>query len=371
MDTPPCPSHSVISRSELQCFCELIQLQIDMLASNAVAASVLLDERCDAARMYSTSDSGNELATDLAIRHINERRDEIAASIVRSATLKRAALEEELVSADAALQRMMGNDETSVESTTLQSEIISKFGYPPLLPVESGTLKLILAPHADEATLRTVMMSRLARQDVDASTLTIASVCAPRGLKPCNVSLCVAANHSAYVFVGSTIMFHAMINATFVSDSEPRDSVECRSAELLFAAEYLCLRLRVAASLSAVSLPMSSTVLHMTPVCDVNASGDGVTVNICVPPILPPGSWVMNVTRVSLGGHNFALGDLLADIHILLPHTHSDKCMHAPASKGEVYAAAERGDAPGLQTALDRGGSTEEADTVSAHLIML
>ena len=48
-------------------------------------------------------------------------------------------------------------------------------------------------------------------------------------------------------------------------------------------------------------------------------------------------------------------------------HVHSRGCNHAPAPQGDVYAAAERGDAPGVQTSLERGGSTEEADSVSAH----
>ena len=45
-------------------------------------------------------------------------------------------------------------------------------------------------------------------------------------------------------------------------------------------------------------------------------------------------------------------------------HVHSRACNHAPAPEGAVLAAAEAGDVPALQAALDAGGSTEEADEV-------
>ena len=55
--------------------------------------------------------------------------------------------------------------------------------------------------------------------------------------------------------------------------------------------------------------------------------------------------------------------------HILpsdcLPVTLQVGYNHAPAPEGAVYAAAEAGDVPALQAALDAGGSTEEADEVS------
>ena len=105
----------------------------------------------------------------------------------------------------------------------------------------------------------------------------------------------------------------------------------------------------------------------MNPTCAVSSSGDGVTVCVCIPPVLTAGTWVLNITRVALGGYNFTLGDLGSAIHVLFPHAHSAHCNHTPALKGDVYAAAERGDAPGVQTALESRGSTEEADSVSAH----
>lgn len=46
------------------------------------------------------------------------------------------------------------------------------------------------------------------------------------------------------------------------------------------------------------------------------------------------------------------------------PHEHSASCNHAPAPKGTVFAAAERGDVAALEAAIAAGGSTEEADSV-------
>ena len=46
------------------------------------------------------------------------------------------------------------------------------------------------------------------------------------------------------------------------------------------------------------------------------------------------------------------------------PHAHSPSCNHAPATEGTVLAAAKNGDPAAVQTALEAGGSTEEADKV-------
>ena len=76
--------------------------------------------------------------------------------------------------------------------------------------------------------------------------------------------------------------------------------------------------------------------------------------------LVHPGAWA---GAVSVTVHSVSLAERPIACNCL-PMTLRVGYNHAQAPAGAVYAAAEAGDLPALQAALDAGGSTEEMDAV-------
>ena len=88
----------------------------------------------------------------------------------------------------------------------------------------------------------------------------------------------------------------------------------------------------------------------------VHRSGCGLIARALIHPAL----WV-NVTSITV--HSLTIGGLRLPSN-RLPATLRVGYNHTPMPEGAVFAAAFDGDATALQSALDAGGSTEEADKV-------
>ena len=84
-----------------------------------------------------------------------------------------------------------------------------------------------------------------------------------------------------------------------------------------------------------------------------------------------PAAWAdaasITATSLTLSGQLLLSDSLPATLQVLAHHNFFN---HSRAPAGAVYAAGDAGDVPALYAALERGASTEEADTVSGEECM-
>ena len=110
---------------------------------------------------------------------------------------------------------------------------------------------------------------------------------------------------------------------------------------------------------AAAAVAASSVPLPLLPfTCEPAVGGGGIDIRVSLPASAPDGSRVTCMS-VSVAGCEVDLGEAPACVVVGFVHT--------PASEGPVMDAAEAGDLPALWGALDNGGSTEEADSVSVR----
>ena len=91
----------------------------------------------------------------------------------------------------------------------------------------------------------------------------------------------------------------------------------------------------------------------------VRPSGDGWIARALICPTSWAAATSVTVASLTFGGKALPC--------YCFPHTMRVGYNHAPVPAGAVYAAADAGDVPALQAALDAGGSTEEADNVGGR----
>jgi len=146
-------------------------------------------------------------------------------------TIKIAELEREWVSADAALEKILSGssaDSEGPESRSLSS-LLSQFGAPPFEPVELTTLHLLASdtPLVVSESEPTLAMG------------TIAILCPPRGVKPCEVGVSRVPQAPAIVLADA---------APFCFEVTISDGDHSSDASVRAAAESLAQRLPVSGS---------------------------------------------------------------------------------------------------------------------------
>ena len=298
--------------------CVAIQARLEELEACRLTALESLDFRMTTLHVSASSSL------------ISPRFEELREQIERTADIKKVTLEEEWVVVDLVLAHI--HDGTTSEEDHIA---VSKWGPPPYAPVEPSTLVFI--PSADDRI--------------------IGSISAPRSMKACDIAICCLA--TAWAWVGTRYSFSVVF-----ADS----SIFSNPSEMRAAAESVSSRLQVivnSAQLDQLAPGSEKSPHHPVIVFpEVDISSGGVRVCVDVPLPTAPGSWALQVCRVSLGGVDLDLGALTERVRIVGTHVHSTACNHAAAPAGAVFAAAESGDVRALIDALGEGGSTDEVDKV-------
>lgn len=325
-----------VSESDLFALCAAVEEAIETVRANATGALARIDPLRHAAHAaVDANPSDDKEAAHLAI---DTRCAELAAGIQRAEAIKIAALEAELVAADAAICRLQNYADTSASL-----ELFSRYGPSPLVPAEPSSLFL---------------------DEIGAGT-GIATLCATRRVEVHNLG--IRSESLAWVLAGAgPICF----DVTFLGVRG------ARASKLHAAASALTDRLRVSAALvpfvdgvppsgarsSVPGQPLSVAV-------QVNARGDGATVGITLPTTLKPAAdaagWAVRILRIGVGGSEVDLGPLsAAAMRVFTLHAHSRHCKHDDVDAGAVFRAAKAGKVAAVAAALAAGGSTEEADEV-------
>ena len=320
---------SYVGEKELCALAIAIQNRIDLLAANAAEANAALES----ARSAAIAQSITRCDDDQSRPSIEVRFEEVKAEISRSEALQRSALEAELVAVDAALEHFQCGDAESSAHT----EPILQFGFPPLVPTESGTLRLL--PEREERACG------------------LGILCAPRTIQAEDLVICHPSIFSS-VRVGRPFRFDVMINGACNASLE----------SMRAASSHLASRLRITAALIPVSNSEDQT--QQSPIllqATCTEMMDGVCVRVALPDFIPPpgleGSWTFRVGRVALGASSVPLGPLLG---LDLPLRVRPPAPRQRTTPRDLHAACCRGDLVGVIYALAaRGSSTEETDNVS------
>ena len=297
---PPC----TVNQKALQELCAAAQGRIEevrVYAAKATDDLIKLRESARERAAYSTDPQATMEAIELRVAYLSEE-------LSRAESSKIAALESELVHADAALERL---HDAGAQAVGLPIDVLfpgsASFGYLPLVPAEPSTMCLEPCAVAE----------------------TLATICAPSSLGSVDVMLHGIPAHSTWVYLPAQI--HLSVSRA------------CRSAgELRATTASLCERLRVAAALLPQESGARRRAGHQSPVplvatCETSESSAGarVTVTFAAP---APGSDAFQVlAELWRGGWGLAvriaLGAALLDVGTLDP-------ARSPGSGVRVFRAA-------------------------------
>jgi len=118
-------------------------------------------------------------------------------------------------------------------------------------------------------------------------------------------------------------------------------------------------------------MPRGSSEMSIRLLHDIEVQEGHVRVIISIPEAPPNAhvrTWMVNIMQISLGPSTIQRRSQAMAYVVVFPHVHSATCNHRPRSKGAVWRAADEGDVPGLEAALQRGESSEEAAEVSCFV---
>lgn len=310
--------------------------RLDSVIANAAAAEAELDRVL--------SEAGNSGSPDVNAS-FNARCDELRADLAMALRTKTSALEAELVAVDSALE-FAGTASASATST----RVLAEFGVPPLEPYEPAYLALVLDAPGSPSIGRVVSPRAVVIRDLGL-----------RGLPPARM-----------VRWGRTLRFDVMLSA----DSKGWDTPLARRV----AAESLASRLRVSATLlrkdgvetagtgaeyNADGSPSEPRLLSLAPAVVALASGEGASVNIALPPLVP-GDWILRVDRFSLGAASLEINPLASGIPVI------ERPPPGPVRPpGALLNACRRGDIAAIRLILagpDDAYSTEETTEGAGNL---
>lgn len=338
---PPC----TVNFKALQELCAAAQGRIEEVRASAAKAThdlIKLRESAHERAAYSPDPQAMMDAIDLRVAYLSE-------DLSRAESLKIAALESELVRADAALERL---HDAGAQGAGLPIDVLfpgsASFGSLPLEPAEPSTLCL----------------------EPSAVVETLATLCAPASLGLADVTLHGVPAHSTWVYLPAQIHL--------------RVSRACRSAgELRAATASLCERLRVAAALLPQETGARRRAGHQPPVpllatCAMSESSAGVCVTVTIAAPAPGSDAFPVAAELWRGGWGLAvriaLGAALLDVGTLDP-------ARSPDSGIRVFLAADLVRQPGsllraccstapssttaaLRALSNGGSSTEETDAM-------